>query len=193
MSTPPAAAPVRIALVVAVARNGVIGRGGTLPWRMSSDLKLFRRLTMGKPLVMGRRTFASLGRPLDGRDNVVVTRDAGFAVDGVEAFGDLAAALDRGRALARERGVGEVMVIGGADIYAQVLPGADRLYLTEVDAVPDGDTWFPSLDRAAWHEIAREALPRGPRDDHDATLVVLDRDPDAAVVPPSSDIPGGGT
>lgn len=166
---------IRIALVVAVARNGIIGRGGGLPWRLSSDLKTFRRLTMGKPLVMGRRTFASLGKPLDGRDNLVVTRDTSFSAEGVEVFQSLPAALDRARALARARGVDEVMVIGGADLYAQVLPDAGRLYWTEVDAEPGGDTRFPAFDRSEWREVAREPIPKGEKDDHAATLLIFDR------------------
>lgn len=165
----------QLALVVAVARNGVIGRDGGLPWRLSSDLKLFRRLTMGKPLIMGRRTFASLGKPLDGRDNIVVTRDTTFSANSVEVFGDLAPAIARARELAIGRGVNEIMVIGGADIYAQVLPLADRLYWTEVDAEPDGDTRFPAFDRGQWREVSREPVPQGPKDDHSAALIVMER------------------
>lgn len=165
----------RIAFVVAVARNGVIGRGGTLPWRLSSDLKTFRRITMGHPMVMGRRTFASLGKPLDGRDNLVVTRDASFSAEGAEIFHDVPAALARAADLAQTRGVHEIMVIGGADLYAQLLPIAGRLYWTEVAAEPDGDTVFPPFDRTRWRETSRERLPRGPRDDHDADLLILDR------------------
>lgn len=165
----------KIAFVVAVARNGVIGRDGTLPWRLSSDLKTFRRLTMGHPILMGRRTFASLGKALDGRDNIVVTRDTSFAAPGVDAFTSLPAGLDHATRCAQARGVDEIMVIGGADIYAQLLPIAGRLYWTEVAAESDGDTRFPAFDRSQWREISREPLPRGPRDDHDGELVILDR------------------
>ncbi len=167
--------PAKLALVVAVARNGVIGRDGGLPWRLSSDLKTFRRLTMGKPMIMGRRTFASLGKPLDGRDNLVVTRDATFQAPGAEVFSSIAPALERARVLAAARGTAEIMVIGGAEIYAQVLPQADRIYWTEVDAAPDGDTRFPALNRMEWAESEREIIPQGPKDEHAATLIVLDR------------------
>ena len=167
----------KISLIVAVAKNGVIGRDGGLPWRLSSDLKTFRRLTMGKPLIMGRRTFQSLPKALDGRDNLVVTRDASFKAPGAEVFTALGPALQRARALASARNTDEIMVIGGANLYAQVLPRADRVYWTEVDAKPDGDTYFPPLDRARWIESSREAIPRGPRDDHAATLLILDRRP----------------
>ena len=166
---------VKIVLIVAVARNGVIGNAGGLPWRLSSDLKTFRRLTMGKPLVMGRRTFASLGKPLDGRDNLVVTRDRDFAAPGAEVFASLDPALARARALANTRGVDEVMVIGGAEIYTQVLPAADRMYWTQVAADVDGDTRFPDFDQGSWREVAREPIPQGPKDDYEAVLLTLDR------------------
>lgn len=165
----------RIALVVAVARNGVIGRDGGLPWRLSSDLKMFRRLTMGKPVIMGRRTFQSLPKPLDGRLNIVITRDSAFRAEGAVVAADIAAALAAACENAKATGAGEIMVIGGADIYAQVLPHADRIYWTEVHASPEGDTHFPALDPAQWTVVTREAIPRGPRDDFDAELVTLER------------------
>jgi len=164
-----------IALIVAIAKNGIIGRHGGLPWRLSSDLKTFRRLTIGKPVVMGRRTFQSLAKPLDQRDNLVVTRDARFSAPGAEVFHTLDAALTRAEVLASARGSDEVMIIGGADIYAQALTLAHRIYWTEVDASPEGDTRFPALDRREWHEVSREPIPRGPNDDHAATLLVLER------------------
>jgi dihydrofolate reductase len=164
-----------MSLVVAVAENGVIGANGGMPWRLSSDLKGFRALTMGKPMVMGRRTFQSLGKPLDGRDNLVVTRDASFAAPGAEAFATLDAALARATELAKIRAVSEIMVIGGADIYRQVLDRADRIYWTEVHASPDGDTYFPAFDRSAWTEVERRPIPRGPKDDAAASLVTLKR------------------
>ncbi len=167
--------PIKIALVVAVARNGVIGKDGGLPWRLSSDLKTFRRLTMGKPLVMGRRTFASLGKPLDGRDNLVVTRDTSFKAEGAEIFASLDAAVARARDHARTRSVDEIMIIGGADIYRQILPIADRLYWTEVAADVEGDTRFPDFDAKHWRAVSREPIPQGPKDDFPATLITLDR------------------
>lgn len=165
----------KIALIVAVAENGIIGRDGDLPWRLSSDLKTFRRLTMGKPLVMGRRTFASIGKPLDGRDNIVVTRDPYFEVQGVTACASISEALTLARILAATRGADEIMVIGGAAIYDAVLSMADRIYLTRVHAAPDGDRTFPTPDPGTWREVSREALPQGPRDDHASTLIVYER------------------
>lgn len=170
-----ASAEPRLSIAVAMAANRIIGAKGGLPWRLPSDLKTFRRLTMGKPVVMGRKTFASIGKPLDGRDNIVVTRDAAFAAPGVIVCSSIAAAVAEARRCARSRAVDEVMVIGGAEIYAALLPEVDRIYLTEVDARPDGDATFPDLDASQWVETSREPLSRTPRDDHDATLVVLDR------------------
>ncbi|HUJ37187.1 MAG TPA: dihydrofolate reductase [Hyphomicrobium sp.] len=168
-----------ITLVVAVADNGVIGRNGGLPWRLSSDLKAFRRLTMGKPLIMGRRTFQSLKRPLDGRDNIVVSRDANFRHDGAVVMPSFPAALAEGERCALSRGVDEVMVIGGADIFAEALPLAGRIYKTEVHGSPEGDTLMPDVDWARWREVFREKLPRAERDDYDATLILFERKPRA--------------
>lgn len=165
----------RIALIAAVAENGTIGRDGRLPWRLSGDLRHFKALTLGKPVVMGRKTWDSLGRPLPGRPNIVVSRDPAFAPDGAEAAGGLAAALDRARALAEAAGAGEIMVIGGAALYAAALPVADRLYLTEVHADVAGDTHFPQLDPGAWRETARERHPAGEKDEHAYSFVVLVR------------------
>jgi dihydrofolate reductase len=166
---------VLISLIVAVAENGVIGAKGGLPWRMSSDLKTFRRLTMGKPIVMGRRTFQSIGKPLDGRDNIVITRDPHFAAEGVTVFNNLGEALILARALARTNGTDEVMIIGGAELYRAALDQADRIYWTAIEARPDGDTVFPALEASQWREVSSEVLPRGPKDEFAATLKVLDR------------------
>ena len=148
-----------IALVVAVARNGVIGRDNGLAWHLSSDLKRFKALTMGKPMLMGRRTWASIGRPLPGRRTLVLTRDPGFRAEGAEIVHDWDAAVAAAAAP-------ELMVVGGAEIYALALPHADRLHLTEVEAEPEGDVRFPAFDRAAFREAFREAHPAGPRDEH---------------------------
>ena len=166
---------VRISLIVAVADNGIIGANGGLPWRMSSDLKTFRRLTMGKPVVMGRKTFLTLKKPLDGRDNIVVSRDPSFEAAGITVVGSVDDALIVARTLARTSGADEVMVIGGAEIYKAVLPRATRIYWTEVHAKPDGDVAFPALDQSEWTEVSSEPLAKGERDDHAATLRVLDR------------------
>lgn len=164
-----------ISLVVAIAENNVIGRNGGLPWRMSSDLKAFRRLTMGKPLIMGRKTFQSLKKPLDGRDNVVVTRDVDFKADGALIANDFPAALTCAEQCAKARGTDEIMVIGGADVFRAALPLARFIYKTEVHGRPEGDAVFPQVDWAQWQELSREALPRGPRDDFAATFLVLKR------------------
>lgn len=164
-----------MSFIVAVAENGVIGRDGQLPWRLSSDLKLFRRLTMGKPMIMGRKTWESLGRPLDGRDNIVVTREPGFRADGALVAASPQAALALAETCASRRGVNEVMVIGGAGVFAALLADADRIYWTEVHASVAGDVSFPEFDAASWREVSREALPQGEKDQYAATLRVLER------------------
>lgn len=165
----------RIALIVARAENGIIGREGGLPWRISGDLKFFKATTMGKPVVMGRKTYESIGRPLPGRENIVVTRARDFQAEGVHVVNDLEVALRLAGDLARASAVEEIMVIGGAQIYAQALDRADRIYLTEVHAAPDGDARFPTLDPAEWQEIVRQ--PHGPEgeDGPPYDIVVLDR------------------
>jgi len=165
----------RVSLIVAVAENGVIGRNGQLPWKLSSDLKTFRRLTMGKPIVMGRKTFQSLKKPLDGRDNIVLTTDPFFEADGISVVDSFADAMTLARTLALTRGADEVMVIGGAEVFRAALPYATRIYWTEVHASPEGDVLFPDVDLSAWAEVEREELPRSEKDDATATLRVLDR------------------
>lgn len=146
-----------VAMIAAVSRNGVIGTDNQLPWYLPEDLKFFKRMTQGKPLVMGRKTFASIGRALPGRLNIVVTRDAGFAAAGVRVCHDLDEALALAEQQAIIDGVEEVMVMGGGEVYAQAMPRASRLYLTEVDVEIDGDARFPAIDRAHWHETQRVA------------------------------------
>lgn len=164
-----------VVFVVAVAKNGVIGAEGGLPWHISSDLKRFKALTMGKPVVMGRKTWESIGRPLPGRDNIVVTRDAGYEARGAEVATSVEDALAIAAQRAHARGAGEIAVIGGAEIYAQSMAYADVIELTEIDAAPAGDARFPEIDPALWAETAREAGERGPRDDHDFSYVTLVR------------------
>lgn len=142
----------RVSLIVAMAANRVIGRDGDLPWRLPADLRFFKRVTMGHHLVMGRKTWASIGRPLPGRTMVVLTRDAGLEIPGVHVVHGLADAL----ALARAAGDSEAFVIGGAEIFARALPLADRLYLTRIHADVEGDVRFPDFDESAWIEVARE-------------------------------------
>ena len=140
-----------------MARNRVIGRNGDLPWQLPADLRHFKSVTMGKPIIMGRKTFESIGRPLPGRKNIVVTRRANFVSDGVLISNNLTAAIALGKAIASEDNVDEIMVIGGGEIYAKALSDADRLYLTEVHADIDGDTFFPALDRGLWREKNRNS------------------------------------
>ena len=142
----------RVSLVVAMAHDGVIGRDGGMPWHLPAELKRFRAITLGKPIVMGRRTHDSIGRTLPGRRNIVLSRDPAYrAAEGSEVFPSLDAAL---AALADCE---EVMIIGGATLYAEALPRATRLHLTEIDAELVGDTWFPAFDRDPWREVASEA------------------------------------
>lgn len=159
----------RIVIVVAVARNGVIGRDGTLPWRLPDDLKRFKALTLGKPCVMGRKTAASLGRPLPGRTNIVLTRTGHRLPEG------FVRAASPAEALALAGPAAEVMIIGGAEIYALFLPGADRLELTEVDAAIDGDVHFPPFDRSAFRETQRLPHPPDERHAHGFAFVTLER------------------
>ena len=152
-------------LVAAVAENGVIGRAGGLPWRLKSDMQHFRKVTMGKPVVMGRKTYLSIGKPLVGRTNIVVTRDPSFSAQGVVVADNLDAALDVGHGDALRRGVDTVAVIGGADIYSQLISIATRLEITLVHAQPLGDVVFPAIDPAVWHATATEKHQAGSDDD----------------------------
>lgn len=141
----------RIVIVAAVGRNGVIGLAGGLPWQIPDDLVRFKHLTMGQALVMGRATFESIGRPLPGRTNIVLTRRADWSFDGV----DVVRSFDEALELASARGK-DVFVAGGAEVYQEALPRADRLEITEVDAEPEGDTWFPEVDWTRWSETQRD-------------------------------------
>ena len=160
----------RIALVVAVSRNGVIGRGGGLPWHISSDLKRFKAITMGKPLIMGRKTWESLPKkPLPGRPNIVITRQRNYQAEGAFVVFDAAAAL------VAAGGAEEIAVIGGGEIYCMFFAKAKRIYLTEVDLEVEGDTRFPPIEPNQWLETAREIHSRGPNDSAAFVLRVLDR------------------
>ena len=159
-----------IVFVVAVADNGVIGRAGRLPWHLRSDLRHFRALTMGHPILMGRKTYVGIGRPLPGRTNIVVTRDIGSGLPGAVAAPSIDAALAVARADAARRGVNAVMVVGGADIYAQLLAKADRLELTRVHVRPEGDVTFPEPDPELWRCDAAREHPAGSGDDAGFTI-----------------------
>ena len=156
----------QIVLIAAVAENGVIGRAGGMPWRLKSDMRHFRGLTLGKPVVMGRKTYLSLSiKPLPGRTNIVVSRDKDFSLAGAIVAPSLDAALDAARGDALRRGVDAIMVIGGADIYAQAMPLAQRLEITRVHLKADGDAVFPPIDPTVWRQSAGTAHPAGPDDD----------------------------
>jgi len=157
-------------IVVAVADNGVIGRDGDMPWRLPTDLRHFKALTLGRPMVMGRRTFEAIGRPLPGRETIVVSRDPAFAPDGVTVLSDLDAALEKATASAEAKGVPSCVVAGGGVLYAATIHRADRLYVTRVAASPEGDTRFPPIDPALWVLAAAEPMVRSERDSADATF-----------------------
>ncbi len=173
----PAAArsPVPIILVVAVAENGVIGRDNQLPWRIKSDLKFFKSVTLNKPVVMGSKTYRSIGKPLQGRTNIVITRQQDFAAPGILVASGIDQALSAARGDALRRGADAIAVIGGTEIFAQTLPLADRLILTLVHANPPGDTYFPPVDPAVWREAERLPQPKGPDDEYGFTIVNYER------------------
>ena len=168
----------RTTFVVAAARNGVIGRAGGLPWKISSDLKLFRRLTLGRPVIMGRRTWEGLAiKPLPDRPNIVVTRQPDYQAQGALVVHSLHQALAAARRLAVDDGAEEIAIIGGGEIFAEALAAklVDRIYLSEVDLEPTGDTVMPALDGAEWRETSRQKMPKGPRDEAEFSFVTLDR------------------
>jgi dihydrofolate reductase len=159
----------RRSLVVAMARNRVIGRDNALPWRLPADLAYFKRVTMGHPVIMGRRTHESIGRPLPGRMNIVVSRNPGYSAPGCIVVPSLEAAW------AAAGDAEEVAVIGGTSLFEAALPGADRIHLTEVDAEVPGDTWFPEFDRSEWAETEVERHPRDGRHEYPFRIVRLER------------------
>jgi dihydrofolate reductase len=159
----------RVSLIAAMAENRVIGRANQLPWRLSADLQHFKALTMGKPILMGRKTWESIGRPLPGRTGIVITRDAAYTAEGCQVVHSLQQALQA----ARDHE--EIMVIGGAELYRQTLDMADRLYLTLVKAEVEGDAWFPDIAYEQWQEIERESHRGDDKNEHDYDFVVLER------------------
>jgi len=159
----------RLSIIAAVARNGVIGRDGTLPWHLPADLQRFRSLTMGHHIIMGRKTYESIGRPLPGRTSIIVSRNLQFAAAGCHSVRSLAQALELAH------GDGEPFVIGGAALYRDALPLAQRLYLTEVAAEIAGDTYFPALERSHWREVSREHVPANSPNTLASDFVVCDR------------------
>jgi dihydrofolate reductase len=159
----------KISLVVAMASNGVIGRDNQLPWHLPADLKHFKQTTMGKPMLMGRKTWESIGRPLPGRTSIVITSDRSYAAAGCIVVHSIDAAM------AAATGQDEVMVIGGADLYRQLLPRADSIYLTRVHEAFDGDTFCPKISNSEWHEVARSDYEADENNPHDYSFIQLER------------------
>ena len=170
MSTNP-----KLCAIVAMDRNRVIGREGDLPWRLPSDLKHFKRVTLGKPCLMGRKTWESLPFPLPGRPNLVLTRNADYAANGADVFTDMREMLGKGYELAGAAGVTEIMLIGGAQLYETLLPLCDRLYVTRVDAEVDGDAVFPEIQPAQWTLTNEQTLEKSAKDEFSFQVAVFDR------------------
>ena len=166
---------VPVALIAAVAANGVIGADNAMPWHLPSDFAHFKRTTMGKPLIMGRRTFESIGRPLPGRTTIVVTRRQGYRPPGAHVAHSLPEALELAQNVAADTHVGEVMVAGGGEIYREAMPHAQRLYVTHVDLSPAGDTVFPVIDPGMWREAGQIDIPRSSQDTADFRVVAYER------------------
>ncbi len=166
---------IQLAAIVAAAENGVIGRNNALPWHLSEDLKYFKRVTMGKPIVMGRKTFESIGKPLPGRTNIVITRNPVYQAEGVKVVPSLDEALLLASDIALIDGVEELLVIGGAEIYRESIPRADRLYLTEVHASVEGDAVLPEIDWTRWREVSRERHSAEAPNPYDYSFVVYER------------------
>lgn len=165
---------VTVSMIVAIDRNRVIGKANALPWKLSGDMKFFKRTTMGKPVIMGRKTYESIGKPLEGRANIVVTRDPDFDAEGIEPVESIEVALKAGRMVAEITGTEEVVIIGGTQIYEAMLPETTRIYLTEVDMEVEGDAFFPELD-ASWREVARSEKQIDKKSSVTYTWVTLER------------------
>jgi len=170
MSTDP-----KLCLIVAKSRNGVIGKDGSLPWHLSSDLQFFKKTTMNKPILMGRVTYEDIGRPLPGRPNLVLTRDKNFRAAGVEVFNEAFDMIGRGFEIAGLRGENEVMLIGGAQLYASCIKFVDKMYVTEVDAIVDGDAHFPAILAPDWKTVSEKTYPKGRKDDYPFQVKIYER------------------
>jgi len=165
----------RVAMIWAMAENRVIGRNNNLPWHLPNDLKYFKQLTTGEPVIMGRKTYDSIGRPLPNRVNIVVTRDADFMADGIKVVHNLESALDLADAECLMSGAEEVIIMGGAQIYQLGLPVADRLYVTLVHANVEGDAWFPDVDFNNYQEVSRENFSADGPNPYDYSFCVFDK------------------
>jgi dihydrofolate reductase len=165
----------KLTMIWAMSRNRTIGRNNALPWHLPEDMKYFKRVTMGKPIIMGRKTWESIGRPLPGRSNIVITRDSSYTAEGVKIVRTLEEAISLAQSIALIDGAEEAVVIGGAQIYALALPLADRLYMTQVHAEVEGDAFFPQFDLTQWNELGREDFSAAGPNPYDYSFVVLDR------------------
>lgn len=164
-----------LSIIVAMANNRAIGKDNQLLWHLPEDLKYFKRTTMGKPIIMGRKTFESIGRPLPGRLNIVVTRQADWQHEGVKVVHSIDDAMNLADSQALIDGIEEVMLIGGAELYQTALPLASKIYLTRVDADIDGDAFFPAIDNSEWEEISRESFSASDNNPYDYAFCVLNR------------------
>lgn len=166
---------VRIAMIAGVAENGVIGSDQSIPWRVPSDMAFFKKTTMGKPIVMGRKQYETVGRPLPGRANIVITRQRGYAPDGVLVFHTIEAALAEARKIATADGVDEIMIIGGGELYTQLMDRADRLYITHIDLSPSGDVRFPAIASEDWAVVDLPEVAPSPKDEATYRVKVYER------------------
>lgn len=165
----------KLSMIVAVAENGVIGRNNALPWYLPNDLKYFKQTTMGKPVIMGRKTYESIGKPLPGRTNIVITRQSDYQPEGVKVVSSVEAARELAESVCLIDGQSEAMIMGGAEIYTLSLPHTDRLYLTEVHAAVEGDAFFPDYDKSQWQETGREDFAAEGPNPYDYSFVVYER------------------
>ncbi len=166
---------IKLSLIVAMSENRVIGKDNQLPWRISADLRYFKQMTMGRPLVMGRKTFESIGRPLPGRKNIVVTKQNNWRSEGVDVFNSIESALDFAKSVAKSTDQTEVMVIGGANLYEQVLPLSSKLYITRVHANIEGDAFFPEFESSNWRLVSQEISEPSEKDQYACSFLVYDK------------------
>ena len=167
---------VKVCAIVAMGQNRVIGRDGDLPWRLSDDLKSFKAITLGKPIIIGRKTWESFPRkPLPGRENIVLSRDGAYSAPGARVYSSLAPAINVAASIAHKQGVDEVFIAGGGTVYEQALARLDRLYITRVDAAPDGDALFPEIDMSDWQASWERKQQSNAKNDHNFTITCLDR------------------
>ncbi|MCJ8307538.1 MAG: dihydrofolate reductase [Rhizobiaceae bacterium] len=166
---------IQISIVVAVAENDVIGFDGDMPWQLSTDLKRFKALTIGKPMIMGRKTFAAIGSALPGRTSIVITRDTEWQAEGVVPVHSIETAIALAKEVAQSQGGDEICIVGGGNIYQQSIDMADVIHLTRVHATPTGDTVFPKIDSQKWQEVSREEVPAGEKDTAETTYIVYQR------------------